>query len=142
MGLSRNPHEVYGGPRHRAVAAALCAGLAVLLGGCPRDAPQIRCGPEASQCLKLVSRGEVDGRDDRRYAMRFESECAQPIDVKVCFEDERNGADCRVHTAVEPGGRFVESKSLKYLGLGLRYFARFTDNARTCPFPENRRVRF
>ncbi|MGF1453932.1 MAG: hypothetical protein ACFB6R_01000 [Alphaproteobacteria bacterium] len=118
---------------HRALLA-----LAIGLAGCGPEGPSFECSPIPQRCLKLEEQTEAEGQ----FSLAFRNGCDRPVDLKVCFEDEASGADCRLRSALPPGERHRERRDLRLMGEGIQYFVRFADEARTCPFPENRRIQF
>ncbi len=121
-------------------ARGLAAGL--LITGCSAEEAEVRCTDEPRTCMTLVgqTQGITDG--EPRLVLSFLNRCQFPVDIKICFEDERSGADCRERTAVEPLQRISEAKDEKFLGEGIRYFVRYSSEARACRFPETSRIVF
>ncbi len=113
------------------------------LGACERVSEPV-CTSEPTQCATILTEGvAMRGEGAFREAfIRLRNDCMKPVDLKVCFEDQRLTADCRETTGLEPLAVRTEAKSVRFFADGIKLFVRYSDTARQCRFPLSDRVTF
>ncbi len=136
-----------GGKMRQALASRMLAlvvtASALVVSACG-PAPEPVCSEAPQRCVRLVTQGLGDGLAHAQdlYVVRIENACERSVDMLVCFEDQRSGADCRQLTGLEPGRTLVQTKEERFFGERIKIFPRFTDEAQGCRLPLSDRVRF
>jgi hypothetical protein len=118
--------------------------LPIFLVACGGGDTPLSCSERPRACVQILEQINVPAEEgaEARFAIRLVNECAESVDLKLCFEDNQGRADCREHSEVPQGRVIRENKEERFTGPGIKLFVRYSSEAKYCGFPLTNTVGF